>query len=74
MNVARMTTRGRVTIPQEIRDAVNFVRGDLLGFEVKQDCVMIYKVGTLTAGYLSSLPEMLDEWGAPEDEEAWRDL
>ena len=74
MNVARLTTRGRVTIPKAMRDAVNLAQGDLLGFEMKQGCVVIYKVKTLTAGYASSVPRMLDEWGSPEDEEAWRHL
>ena len=24
--------------------------------------------------YLKGLPELMDEWTSPEDEEAWRDL
>ena len=71
MNISRITTRGRTTIPVKIREAANLAEGDMLAFEVEGDCVLVRKLGASSAGYLSSLSGILDEWMSPEDEEAW---
>ncbi|WP_420617204.1 AbrB/MazE/SpoVT family DNA-binding domain-containing protein [Candidatus Palauibacter sp.] len=69
-----MTTRGRITIPKEVREEANLSRGDLVAFEVEGGSLVAYRVTDGGAGYYHGLSETLDEWSSPEDEDAWRDL
>jgi AbrB family looped-hinge helix DNA binding protein len=36
-----MTTKGQVTVPVEVREALGLGQGDLLAFEVKEDYVVV---------------------------------
>jgi AbrB family looped-hinge helix DNA binding protein len=38
---SKMTTKGQVTIPVEVREALGFGTGDMLAFEVKEDYVVV---------------------------------
>jgi AbrB family looped-hinge helix DNA binding protein len=38
---SKVTTKGQVTIPIEVRDALGLSKGDLLAFEVKADYVVV---------------------------------
>jgi AbrB family looped-hinge helix DNA binding protein len=42
-----MTTKGQVTIPVEVREALGFDTGDLLAFEVKEDYVVVTRRPTI---------------------------
>jgi AbrB family looped-hinge helix DNA binding protein len=44
---SKMTTKGQVTIPIEVRDALGFDTGDLLAFEVKEDYIVVTRRPTL---------------------------
>jgi AbrB family looped-hinge helix DNA binding protein len=44
---SKMTTKGQVTIPVEVRDALGFEQGDLLAFEVKADYVVVTRRPTM---------------------------
>ena len=72
--LAKITSRGRMTIPKKIREAANLREGDLIAFEVEADHVVFRKVVPAEDGYLKGLSEVLGEWACREDDEAWRDL
>ncbi len=38
---SKMTTKGQVTVPVEVREALGFETGDFLAFEVKGDYVVV---------------------------------
>lgn len=59
MKVSRLSTKGQVTIPKEIRKTLDIEPGDLIAYE---------------AAFHAALSDTLDEWTTPEDEEAFRDL
>jgi AbrB family looped-hinge helix DNA binding protein len=42
-----MTTKGQVTVPVEVREALGFETGDLLAFEVKEDYVVVTRRPTI---------------------------
>ena len=69
-----MAARGRITIPKAIRESALLRPGDLVGFEMDGDRVLMCKVGPDSESYLVGLSVALGEWSSPEDEEAWRDL
>jgi len=44
---SKMTTKGQVTVPVEVREALGFETGDVLAFEVKKDYVVVTRRPTL---------------------------
>jgi AbrB family looped-hinge helix DNA binding protein len=44
---SKMTTKGQVTIPIEVREALGFEQGDILAFEVQADYVVVKRRATL---------------------------
>lgn len=74
MEVARITSRGRITIPKSIREAANLHEGDVIAFEIEGDRLVLRKAVPDRGDYLHSFGEAMSEWLSPEDEETWRDL
>ena len=74
MKVARMSARGRTTIPRSIREAAGIYVGDMLAFEVCGEQVVVRKASRDTDGATRDVFEIMSEWTSSEDEEAWRDL
>ena len=74
MEIARITTRGRTTIPKSIRDAAGLRAGDVIAFEIDGDRLVLRKAVSEQSDYPSGLADVMGEWLSPEDEIAWRDL
>ena len=74
MEVAKITSRGRITIPKSIREAASLHDGDVIAFEIEGDRLVLQKVAAGQHDYLHGFGRMMGEWLSPEDEEAWRDL
>ena len=74
MELAKITARGQPTIPKSIREAAGLREGDVIGFEIEGDRLVVQKVVPGRDEYLHGLGEVMGEWLSPEDEEAWRDL
>ncbi len=74
MELARITSRGRTTIPKKIREAANLREGDMIAFKVEGDHVVVRKVIAGADAYWQGFSKVLNEWVSREDEEAWRDL
>ena len=71
---SRVTSKGQVTLPQEVRLALQIKRGDTLSFCVENDKAVITKLETFDVGWHRALEDTLEEWTSPEDEESFRDL
>ncbi len=74
MQLARITSKGQMTVPKRIRDAARLTTGDVVLFEVDDGRVTFRKLPTGEDPYLRGVQETLGEWNSPEDEDAWRDL
>ena len=74
MTYARLTSKGQVTVPKQVRTQLHLEPGDLLSYEVEGDEVRMRKVGRLDAAWHRALSGTLEEWNSPEDAEAFRDL
>lgn len=74
MELARITTRGRTTIPKRIREAADLREGDMVAIEIEGDHLIVSKVALGRDDYSQGLAEIFGEWTLPEDEEAWRDI
>ena len=74
MELARVMSKGQVTIPKKIRDRLGLSRGDLVALEVVENRVVLTKVPSRDATHLKSLEGILSEWLTEADEKAYRDL
>ena len=76
MQASKVTTKGQVTIPKEVRERLQVHAGDLIAYEFQEDgLVVVRKVEPFDAGWHRALSTTLaDEWNSPEDVEAFDDL
>jgi antitoxin PrlF len=71
---SRLSSKGQVTIPREIRAALHLEPGDLVVYEVKDDKAILQRAEPFDAAYHSAVSETLEEWGSVDDDKAFRDL
>lgn len=74
MPTSRVTSKGQVTLPKEVRDALEIRQGDVLAYEVQDKAVILKKVEPFDWAFHGAVAETLEEWNTPEDEEAFGDL
>ena len=72
--VSRLSTKGQVTIPADLRRAIGIEPGDIVAYELQGKSVKLKKVEPFDAAYHAAVAETLEEWNSPEDEEAFNDL
>ena len=74
MELAKINSRGEMTIPKGIRESGYLAEGDVITFEIEGDHLLVYKVISGRDDCLAGFSKSLSEWNSPEDEEAWREL
>jgi AbrB family looped-hinge helix DNA binding protein len=73
--IAKVTSKGQTTIPQEIRALLNVKPGDLLLWEqVVAGEVRVRRVEPMDLEYLRALEGTLSEWAGAADEAAYDGL
>jgi bifunctional DNA-binding transcriptional regulator/antitoxin component of YhaV-PrlF toxin-antitoxin module len=74
-SIAKITAKGRTTIPQEVRTALNVGAGDLIPWAINEDgTATLRRVHPLDIEYLRAVEATLSEWASAADEKAYRDL
>lgn len=74
MKTSRVSSKGQITIPKEIRETIGVEPGDMVAYEVEKGLVSLKRVDPFDAAFHAALSQTLDEWTTPEDEEAFNDL
>jgi len=76
MNASKVTTKGQVTIPKEVRERLRITAGDVIAYEFQENgLVVVRKMEAFDGGWHRALSTTLaDEWNSPEDNEAFGDL
>ncbi len=74
MKFAKVTSKGRTTIPKAIRTRCGIQEGDVLAVTADGNRMVMAKVESLEQGTLRSLDATLGEWLSLADEEAYGDL
>ncbi|MEX0588901.1 MAG: AbrB/MazE/SpoVT family DNA-binding domain-containing protein [Cyanobium sp.] len=72
--LATLTSKGQVTIPKTIREALGLRQGDSLQWELENGSVRVRAVKPLDVAFLKGVEANLEEWDSPEDEEAFANL
>ncbi len=74
MQTSKLSSKGQVTLPKAVRDALGVQPGDLIAYEVEGDTVRLRRLEPFDAAFHAALSQTLDEWASEADEEAFRDL
>ena len=75
MQLAKVSSKGQITIPIEIRKNLHLKTGDTLAWEIKEGGnVSVRRVEPIDLDYLSAISGTLSEWNSGADEEAYHDL
>jgi AbrB family looped-hinge helix DNA binding protein len=74
MFASKITSKGQVTIPRQVREKLKTKAGDFIAFDLKGDTVSIRRVAAFDRQWHAALSGTLEEWSSPEDQEAFRDL
>lgn len=73
--IAKITSKGQTTIPQDIRAALHVEAGDFIVWEMAKDgSARVRRVQPLDIDYLRAVEGTLSEWASEADEEAYRGL
>jgi antitoxin PrlF len=71
---SRLTRKAQTTVPKKVRDVLKVGPGDLLGYEIRDNRVILTRVEGLDRPYLRALQETLSEWNSEDDAAAYDDL
>ena len=74
MLAGKITGKGQVTIPAQIREKLKVKAGDFVAFDLTADGISIRRVALSASNWHVALEDTPAEWSSPEDEEAWREL
>jgi AbrB family looped-hinge helix DNA binding protein len=74
VHTSRISAKGQVTIPKEIRKTIGVGPGDRIVYEVQGRIVTVRRIEPFDQAFHAALGETLTEWRTPEDDEAFRDL
>jgi AbrB family looped-hinge helix DNA binding protein len=74
MQTSKLSVKGQVTVPKEVREILGLNAGDMIAYEVQNRVVTLRRVEPFDAAFHKAISATLDEWDTPEDNEAFRDL
>lgn len=73
--LAKLSSKGQVTVPAEVRRAMHLESGDMLAWDIQVDGqVSVRRLEPIDVDYLSAINGTLSEWNSREDDEAYGDL
>ena len=72
--LAKLTSKGQVTVPKEIRIKLRLKPGDTLIYEIEGNTVRLRRAEGFDAAWHRAISSSLDEWASPEDDEAFGGL
>jgi len=71
---SRLSSKGQVTIPKEVRESLGLEPGDDVTFELITDDAVILRRVEPDAAYNLAVSESLGEWSSKADNKAFRYL
>lgn len=74
MEYSTLSSKGQVTIPKAVREALAVAAGDTIAYEVRGAEVIVRRIDPFDAAYHAALSATLSEWSTAGDERAFDDL
>jgi antitoxin PrlF len=72
--LSTLTSKGQVTVPKAVRDALRLRQGSRLRWELEDGSVRVRVVTPLELTHLQGVEASLKEWAGPTDERAFANL
>ncbi len=74
MEISKLSVKGQITIPKEIRKAIGLQPGDMVSYSVDNGVILLKRLQSFDSRFHAALSETMEEWASPDDDEAFRDL
>jgi AbrB family looped-hinge helix DNA binding protein len=74
MQTSKLSSKGQITLPKEVRQIIGAKAGDTIAYEVEGNVVRLKRLEPFDAAFHAALSSTLSEWATDADEEAFRDL
>jgi AbrB family looped-hinge helix DNA binding protein len=66
---ARITSKGQVTVPKKIRDALEIEEGDTVSYEVHDNTAVMKRIPKVDVEWARAIEKTLTEWEDDLDDE-----
>lgn len=74
IQMSRVSSKGQVTLPKRVREAIGVGPGDAIAYDVAKGVVTLRRLEPIDLAFHAGLESTLAEWGSKEDDEAYGDL
>lgn len=74
LHTSKLTSKFQATVPTPVRKALHLSAGDLIGFEVQGDQVVLRRATPLDLAFAQAMEGTLTEWSSAEDDQAFKSL
>ncbi len=71
---SRLSSKGQVTIPVEVRERLGLEAGDVVVYEIEGERLVLRRAEPFDIALHAALSQTLDEWASAEDDEAFGEL
>lgn len=73
--LAKISSKGQVTVPADVRKALHISAGDMIAWDIETDGrIFVRRLEPIDLAYLGAVSGTLSEWNSAEDDEAYREL
>lgn len=74
MDYSTLSSKGQVTIPKAVREALAVAPGDTVAYEVRGGEVVLRRVDPFDAAYHTAISATMSEWASAADGRAFDSL
>ena len=74
VQISRVSSKGQVTLPRKVREAIGVRPGDAVAYHVGRGVVTLRRLEPIDLAFHAAVESTLAEWGSKEDDEAYGDL
>ena len=74
VQISRVSSKGQVTLPKRVREAIGVGPGDAVAYDVNKGVVTLRRLEPIDLAFHAPVESTLTEWDSKEDDEAYGDL
>jgi AbrB family looped-hinge helix DNA binding protein len=74
IQISRVSSKGQVTLPKNVREAIGVGPGDAVAYDVNKGVVTLRRLEPIDLAFHAAVESTLAEWASKEDDEAFGDL
>jgi AbrB family looped-hinge helix DNA binding protein len=74
VQMSRVSSKGQVTLPKKVREAIGVGPGDRVAYDVAKGVVTVRRLEPIDLAFHAAVESTLTEWASKEDDEAYGDL